>query len=122
MSDTQGWEYLPASAIVPEIGKALTFDGGTLKVAAGTTKPTYICACRRDSALTAGELIPVVRVRDDMLFETTSSVAMTAVKLGDKVTISADGLQVTATTADGVAEVVSIGDTAAGGIVCVRFS
>jgi hypothetical protein len=121
MSDTQGFEHLPASGITPKIGMALAFNDGALKTATGTVKPTYISACDRDVAVKVGELIPVIRVRDDMLFETTSSVAMTTVKPGDKVTISADGLQVTATTADGIAEVVSIEDTAAGGTVFVRI-
>lgn len=122
MPDTQGFEYIPAAAITPEIGKALAFKNGVLDVASGTTKPTFICACHRNSAVTLGEIIPVVRVRDDVLYETTSSVAMTSIKAGDKVTISTDGLQVTATTADGVAEVISIDNTAAGGKVLVRFA
>ena len=46
---------------------------------------------------------------------------MTSVKLGDKVTIYTDGLQVTATTTSGVAEVVGMDGTAAGSTVLVRF-
>ena len=42
-------------------------------------------------------------------------------KLGDKVTLHTDGLQVTATTASGVAEVVGMDGTAAGDRVRVRF-
>ena len=122
IADSQGFEYLPSSAITPEIGKALVLDGGTLKVATGTTKPTYICACHKDSAVKAGDVIPVIRVRDDMIFETTSSVALTSVSAGSKVTISTDGMQVTATTTDGVAEIVSIEDRTVGGKVHVRFS
>lgn len=37
-----GIEYLPAGAITPKVGMALTQTGGNLAVASGTTTPTYI--------------------------------------------------------------------------------
>ena len=69
-----GIEYLPASAITPKVGMALT--------------------------------------------QTT---AATSIKLGDKVTLHTDGLQVTATTTNGVAEVVYMDGTASGSMCRVRF-
>jgi hypothetical protein len=114
-------EYLPAAAITPKIGLALYQSSGKLAVASGTTKPTYICMCEKSAAVTAGTIIPVIRVEPDMVFETISSAAMTSINLGDKVTIASDGLRVTATTTSGVAEVVAIDDTASGGTVRVRF-
>lgn len=117
-----GIEYLPAGAITPKVGMALYQTGGNLAIAAGTTKPTYICMCERETALTAGEVIPVIRVYDDIVFETTLSAAGTSLKLGDKVTIATGGEQVTATTTDGVAQIVAIEDPAAGGKVRVRFA
>ena len=68
-----------------------------------------------------GDIIPVMRVLPDMMFETTFQAAASSVKLGDKVTLHTDGLQVTATTASGVAEVVGMDGTAAGDRVRVRF-
>ena len=62
-----------------------------------------------------------MRVLPDMMFETTFQAAASSVKLGDKVTLHTDGLQVTATTASGVAEVVGMDGTAAGDRVRVRF-
>ena len=115
-------EYLPAGAITPKVGMALLQTSGNLALATGANKPTYISMCERATACTAGELIPVIRVLPDMVFETTSSAAMTSIKLGSKVTLHTDALQVTATTTDGVAEVVHIADTAAGGAVRVRFA
>ena len=56
-----------------------------------------------------------------MIYETISSAAFTSIKQGQKVTLATDGMKVTATTTDGVAEVVDIADTAAGGKVYVRF-
>jgi hypothetical protein len=115
------FEYLPCSAITPKNGMAMTMTGGKLAIASGTTKPSYICVAERDAAVTAGEIIPVIRVDDQIIFETQLSAAGTALNIGDKVTIAADGLRVTATKTDGVAEIVAIEDTAVGGNVHVRF-
>ena len=56
-----------------------------------------------------------------MLFATTWSAAASAVDAGDLVTLSADSMEVTATTTSGVAEVVSMDGTAVGDTVYVRF-
>lgn len=116
------FEYKAASAITPKVGMALVVNtSGQLALATGATKPTYICMCDRDDALTAGDIIPVIRVEDGMIFATTFSVAGTSLKIGNKVTLATDGLRVTATTTDGVAEIVEIVDTAVDGEVRVRF-
>lgn len=114
-------EYLPAGAITPKAGLALTESSGKLAVASGTTAPSYICMCEKDSALSAGDIIPVIRVLPDMIFETTASAALTSVNIGDKVTLHTDGLSVTATTTSGVAEIVGMEGTASGSKVLVRF-
>lgn len=116
-----GIEYLPAGAITPKVGMALTQTGGNLALASGTAAPTYISMCEKDSACTAGEIIPVIRVEKDMILETTFAAAATSIKLGNKVTLHTDGLQVTATTTDGVAEVVYMDGTASGSMCRVRF-
>lgn len=115
-------EYLPCSAITPKHGMALIQTDGKLAVATGTNKPTYICMTERESAVEAGALIPVVRVTDDMIFETSFSASASSVKLGSKVTLHAsNGLQVTGTTTSGVAEVVYMDGTASGDMCRVRF-
>ena len=116
------WEYLPAGAITPKVGMALTQSSGNLAPASGTTKPTYISMREQDTALTAGDLIPVVRVQPDVIFETELSAAGTGLKVGNKVTIATDGLRVTATTSEGVAEIVEILGTEIGDKVRVRFN
>lgn len=115
------WEYLPAGAITPKVGMAMTMSGGNLAAATGTTVPTYICMREQDTALTAGDLIPVVRVQKDTIFETELSAAGTSLKVGQKVTVATDGLRVTATTTDGIAEIVEILGTATGDKIRVRF-
>ena len=109
-----GIEYLPASAITPKVGMALTQTTGQLALATGATAPTYISMCEKDSECTAGDIIPVI-------LETTFAAAATSIKLGDKVTLHTDGLQVTATTTNGVAEVVYMDGTASGSMCRVRF-
>ena len=116
-----GIEYLPASAITPKVGMALTQTTGQLALATGTTAPTYISMCEKDSECTAGDIIPVNRVGKDMILETTFAAAATSIKLGDKVTLHTDGLQVTATTTNGVAEVVYMDGTDSGSMCRVRF-
>lgn len=120
-NNVPGIEYLPAGAITPKVGMALTQKDGKLAVATGAAAPTYLSMCQKENACEAGEVIPVIRVGKQMILETTFSVTATAVKLGDKVTLGADGLQVTAATADGVAEVIYMDGTEAGSKCRVRF-
>ena len=123
--NTIPWEMLPAGAITPKVGMALVQTNGNLAIATGYNAPTYISMCDKDSPCTAGDLIPVIRVDHDTIYETTNSAAFTTSKRGDKVTLNAnDGLSVTATKESGVAEVVDFDDAAAagaGGKVYVRF-
>ena len=114
-------EYLPAGSITPKRGLALTQSAGNLTIASGTTAPTYICMTEKEAAVTAGTLIPVIRVSRDIIFETENTAAFTSVKNGTKVTIDGTGLKVTATTESGVAEVVGFEGTAVGSKIYVRF-
>lgn len=114
-------EYLPAGAITPKLGMALTVSAGKLAVAAGTTRPAYISMTEAHSAVTAGTVIPVIRVSEDIIYETENSASFTGVNVGSKVTLDSTGTKVTATTTDGVAEVVGIEGTAVGSKIHVRF-
>lgn len=114
-------EYLPCGAITPVAGMALVQSSGNLAVATGANRPAYISMCQRETPCTAGEIIPVIRVSPDIVFQTTFSAAASSIKPGSKVTLK-DGLQVTATTTDGVAEVISMDGTNSGSSVRVRFA
>lgn len=116
-----GLEYLPAGAITPKVGLALKMTNGKLAVASGTDKPLYLCMTERDSAVADGTVIPVERISDETIYATNNQASFASVKLGDKVTIHTDGMQVTATTASGVAEVVGIHGTEVGSTILVRF-
>lgn len=125
------WEYLPVSAITPKVGMALTQTSGNLAIATAGTAPTYISMVEKAAACTAGDVIPVIRVSKDMIFETTFSAAATSLNVGDKVTLHAsNGMQITASktenganssTINGVAEIVSMDGAAIGDTVRVRF-
>lgn len=115
------FEYLPAAAITPEAGMALTVSSGKLAAATATTAPTYICMVEKDAAVEAGSVIPVVRVGKEVIWETEAAADMAAVAIGSKVTIDSTGMAVTATTASGVAEVVAKDGDAAGSKIYVRF-
>lgn len=117
-----GVEYLPCSAITPKYGMALTVSSGNLAIATGTTKPAYISMFESNAALSAGTIIPVMRVHESVVFETTNSASLSGVNVGDKVTLHASsGMQVTGTKTSGIAEIVyKEGDTA-GSKVRVRF-
>ena len=115
------WEYLEASALgACKVGMALTLTDGKLAKATATVRPSYISMF--EGTVVAGDRIPVIRVLPDMIWETAAQAALTSIKLGDKVTLHTDGMQVTATKTNGVAEVVDMDGTNVGSRVLVRFN
>ena len=118
----QSIQYLPGSAFTPKVGMALKYNSGKLALCSGTTKPEYISLVEKSAALSAGDVIPVLRIHPDMIFAVPAQADASAVADGSKVTIHTDGLQVTATTTSGVAEIVGReGTGAAGDILYVRI-
>ena len=116
------WEYLPCGAITPKIGMALYQSSGNLAIATGTTKPTYISMAEKSAACSAGDLIPVIKVQPDQVFEYTTSASLSGVPIGSKVTLHAsNGLQITGTTSSGVASIVAKDGDASGSRCLVRF-
>ena len=116
-------EYFDAKAATEiQVGQALALTGGVLApVTAGTTKPEFI-SLGYVSASAVKRECPVARVNDEQVYEVPVSAAPSALKVGDKVTLTTDGLEVTATTASGVATIVNLkGASAAGDKVLVKF-
>lgn len=101
-----GAAYKPGQALTVTDGAAATATGAPLYIAQGPA---------------AGGTVPCIRVHHDMVFQAPLTAVGTALKVGDKVTLSADGLGVTAATAAGVAEIVQIDGTSVGSTVKVRF-
>jgi hypothetical protein len=89
--------YAPTADEPIALGEALVLTTGKLTKCAATATPEYI-------ARSAGtnKAIAVNRVLEEDIFETTFAADASAVNEGSKVTIHSDGVQVTATTTNGV--------------------
>lgn len=113
-------EFLPVGTTPVSKGTALVLTSGKLTVAGATVKPIFIAMA--DGA--ANEVIPACRVLPEQLWETTFSAnGSGTLPIGSKVT-TLNGLQVTATTASGVATVVDLlgeADAVVDNRVFVRF-
>lgn len=114
------WEYLPAKAATYKAGQLLNATAGSLAAisAASTATPGYLCMA--DITVTGDELVPVTRIKHDVIYETELSAAAENAAVGTKLQVSAGGLQVDA-AATGTFEVTYIEDTAAGSMVRGRF-
>ena len=110
-----GLEYLPCGAVVPKAGMAMKLQNGKLAAAKGAELPLYLSMAERKEACENGELIPVIRISSDMVFETATPQGFAAVP-GDRVQLSADGLDLAAEQG-GAAEVAYADDSA----VRIRF-
>ena len=100
------------------VGEALTITSGKVTKASGTTAPKYISAEKKTAV--SGDTLSVYLVEHNQEYETELTAAGTLV-VGTKVTISSDGLGVTATTTSGVAEVVEAEGATVGSKVLVRL-
>jgi hypothetical protein len=96
---TEAIEYVTAGAELA-IGSLVGYSGG--KVVANITAPEYVTLGKASN----GETVAVKRIYEDEIYETKLSVAGTSLKIGDKVTVTAT--EATATTADGIFEIVAI--------------
>lgn len=97
-------------------GMALNLSGGVLVKATGA--PTHIALA--DAA--ANTKVACYAVLPGMIFDVPVSAAPTSLKEGVKVTVAGTGIEVTATTTDGVATIVNLnGATKVGDIIQVKF-
>ena len=111
------WEYLPLDFdVTPHAGLALIMVNGILTTAEDTDTPQFICMQEGKKK----EFIPVIRVTDDIVFETRNTADFESIFIGDKVTLK-NGLFVTATTEDGVATVIDFDAPAKDSRVRVKF-
>ena len=116
---SDSWEYLPISDMTAKVGKAMTIGAGALTQATGAEMPTYICMTNKEN-MEEGDIVAVIRVNERTRFATTLSEDGSVIEVGDKLQISADGLEVTATTG-GFFEVTEIRGTNVGDEVIGRF-
>lgn len=84
-------------------GEALVLVAGRLTLCPPATVPTHIAVA--DVAAGTDQICPVKRVRDDLIFITTSAALMAATDIGTKFVLAADALGITGVSVGGVFEV-----------------
>ena len=104
---TEAIEYVPAGANLG-VGILVKYSSGVL--VAASTDPEYVTL----GSAKSGELIPVKRILEDEIYETTFNASASSLHLGDKVTVASNGDQVTATTTNGIFEIVAMDGTSSG--------
>lgn len=98
---TEPFRFLPGTADeVFVAGEALKLASGKLTKASGIDKPTHVAIA--DTPANNPKGVPVIVIQPDMEFITTSTATISSALIGAKVTLHTDGLQVTATTTNGV--------------------
>lgn len=103
-----------------KVGEALVISGGKATKCGAAAKPTHICS--QNQTKDAAETIMCYPISSTMVFETELTAAPTSLATGSKVTLSADALGVTATTASGVAEIVDLrGAAKIGDKIAIKF-
>ena len=106
-----------------KVGETLKLSSaGKLTKASGTDVPKYVCSADYAAPASNAKDIPVVEINPGQIYEAPLQAAGTSLKVGDKVTIHTDGLQVTSTTTSGVAEIVAIKGTGVGDKVLVHLA
>jgi len=116
------WEYLPAAAITPKVGMLLEFDSnGRLKVCSQGI-PQYISMAEHSSAVSAGTLIPVIKIEKDTVYETQLDGNVSTLPLGTLADIDATGLLLDGdASTDDVFRVEYVGGLTAGSTVRGKF-
>jgi hypothetical protein len=117
------WEYLPAGAITPKVGMLLELDAttGQLKVCSQGI-PQYISMAEHSSAVSAGTLIPVIKIEKDTVYETQLDGNVSTLPLGTLADIDTTGLLLDGdASTDDVFRVEYVGGLTAGSTVRGKF-
>jgi len=84
-------EYLPCGAITPKLGMALYQTSGNLAIASGANDATYMSMVEKAAACTAGDLIPVVKIQPDQVWEAPKD-STNAMTVGTAYDVASGGL------------------------------
>lgn len=118
------WEYMGAAKGDYTVGQMLQVgsDGHLEAISADmTTTPPYLCM-GEITVENDGDPIPVTRVADDAIYETTLTAAATGAVVGTKLQVASGGLGVSKpATGSGTFEVKWLAGDAAGDVVRGRF-
>ncbi len=105
-----------------KVGETLKIASGKLTKCIGTAVPEYVSCADYVAPASNAKDIPVVEINPGQIYRVPLQAAGGSLVVGDKVTIHTDGLQVTATTTSGVAEIVKIEGTGVGDYVQVHLA
>ena len=105
-----------------KVGETLKLSSGKLTKASGTDVPEFVSQADYVAPSSNAKDIPVVEINEGQIFRVPLQASGASLVVGQKVTIHTDGLQVTATTTSGVAEIVKIEGTAVGNYVQVHLA
>ena len=117
------WEYFPADAITPKVGMLLEFNTSTgrLKVCSQGI-PQYISMAEHSSAVSAGTIIPVIKIEKDTVYETQLDGNESSLPLGTVADIDTTGLLLDGdASTDSVFRVEYVGGLTAGSTVRGKF-
>lgn len=116
----QPFEYYPAAAGTYEIGQLLNVTDGKLAAITAASKATPAYVSMGQGNLADGDVLPVIRVNHEMVFQTTLSAETAGAKLGALLEVSAGGKEVDGAAA-GTFEVTYAEGTAVGSVIHGRF-
>lgn len=114
-------QYLGTNSEAYTFGEALVLTSGRLTKCGATATPEFVALKAQAAEATAVTPIPVIRVMEDMIFETTSTATVATTLLGAKVTLHTTGGEVTATTSSGVATIITTDGKTTNSNVTVAF-
>ena len=116
------WEYIPAKAGDYQPGQLLDTTGGmvTAIAAAQAAQPPYLCM-GKVTVGADGDILPVTRIQHNYIYEATLGADAGNLAVGDKLGISAGGLDLDPSAA-GVFEVVGVDETTKGSVVRGRWT
>lgn len=117
------WEYLPAGAITPKVGMLLELDANTGQlIVCSQSIPHYISMAEYSSAVSAGTIIPVIKIEKDTVYETQLDGNVSALPLGYLADIDTTGLLLDGdASTDDVFRVEYVGGLTAGSTVRGKF-
>jgi hypothetical protein len=113
------WETMAAAAGTYKAGQLLTVTGGRLAAVTAARNTTAPYLCMGDIEAEAGDEIPVTRISESFIYETTLSADTATAAVGGRLNIAAGGLQ--AGTGTGTFEIVALDGTKAGDTVRGRW-
>ena len=89
------FEYHKFYGMTPKLGMALTYGANYLIECDAEYKPEYICMGEIPDGVTEGE-VPVVKVSDNIIFETETGNELLGMTFGGMYKLSADAMTIVA--------------------------